>query len=389
MANNVIILGAGFSRDAGIPLLSEFVDTMLDLAMRQSCRGKKLSKEDCDIFTAAAKVRRELDGYHGRANFDDRNLEDILSILSFNALSGSDEAKGHVTAMNRAITRTIELMCLVKHPGIPADQQYVTVTQGPDLYRDFWKALLKWNAAGNELPTIITFNYDIVLERALLQTLIGTHYDGSGGLRFHDVRVKYFYPHVPADMYSMRYTAFDHRSERGFQRIPGCVMERSASVGSDSLLEIELLKLHGSVNFPTSSATLPFNIAAAVDAPFILPPIFNKMSTSSPTEMWKMALQRLGEAKNIVFVGYSLPATDIYMQYFLKAALGPNFDLSRIHIFDPLLTGKTDAADSMKQRYQTCFSQQLRSRINFLPGRQGTAQEFVDILGSEPQALFF
>src|SRR4051812_27569722 len=117
MGKNVIILGAGFSCDAGVPLMARFVETMWHLATNGHYDGKTLTEEDRDVFARAVHVRNTLDGYHGRANFDDRNIEDVLSILSFNAVSGSEEAKAHLEAMNRAITRTIELTCAVKHSG--------------------------------------------------------------------------------------------------------------------------------------------------------------------------------------------------------------------------------------------------------------------------------
>ena len=82
MSDNVLILGAGFSYDAGIPLLAGFVKRMWECAIRKSCNGQLLSPDDVEIFENAMKVRNELDGYHGRANFDDRNIEDILEAVS-------------------------------------------------------------------------------------------------------------------------------------------------------------------------------------------------------------------------------------------------------------------------------------------------------------------
>lgn len=86
ISNNVIILGAGFSHDAGIPLLGGFVERMWEFAARKTHNGNPLDAADLEIFEDAIQVKNELDSYHGRAVFDDRNIEDILSILSFNVL---------------------------------------------------------------------------------------------------------------------------------------------------------------------------------------------------------------------------------------------------------------------------------------------------------------
>lgn len=90
MTDNVIILGAGASVDAGIPLLANFVEKMWEFAITGKHNGKNLSEEDQRIFNEAMKIKNELDGYHGRASFDDRNMEDILSILSFNLIGGKN-----------------------------------------------------------------------------------------------------------------------------------------------------------------------------------------------------------------------------------------------------------------------------------------------------------
>jgi|RhiMetdeSRZDD1v2_1073273.scaffolds.fasta_scaffold111380_3 hypothetical protein len=50
MSDNVLILGAGFSWDAGIPLLGGFVEKMLDYAIRKTCDGKPLDSTDIEIF---------------------------------------------------------------------------------------------------------------------------------------------------------------------------------------------------------------------------------------------------------------------------------------------------------------------------------------------------
>ena len=56
MSDNVIILGAGFSYDAGIPLLSGFIERMWECAIRGKCNGEPLNDEDAEIFKKAIEV---------------------------------------------------------------------------------------------------------------------------------------------------------------------------------------------------------------------------------------------------------------------------------------------------------------------------------------------
>ena len=84
------------------------------------------------------------------------------------------------------------------------------------------------------------------------------------------------------------------------------------------------------------------------------------------------------------------------MQYFLKAALGPNLDIDKITIFDPVLFQDNEASKNIEDRYRSCFSEQLNKRLVFLPqdpqperGLHGTLKHFVRALKHSPKALFW
>ena len=401
MSNNVLILGAGFSHDAGIPLLGGFVEKMWELSVRKSNKGDQLSEEDSKIFDDAIKVKNELDSYHGRAVFDDRNIEDILSILAFNVVGGGKGDKDKLNMINRAIARTIELSCSVTHPGVSKTGQNSAINTGPGLYRSFWRNLFERAKTSTDLPTIITFNYDLVLERSLLQLLIGTHYDNyKNRIPFRSFELKYFYDRLPTISYLTNYSNFTKYTDSGPKTSRGTILNPLIGSPTSEHIEVEILKLHGSLNFPKSRAKFEsseYNFANSIDDPQILPPISNKMSGNTSDNLWKIAIQRLREAKNVVIVGYSLPRTDIYMQYFLKAALGPNMDLNKITVFDPVLYSNSPENKEMRNRYQDCFAPQLHKRINFnLNGanigqieKYGTAEQFVEVIGSAPDIIFF
>jgi len=106
-----------------------------------------------------------------------------------------------------------------------------------------------------------------------------------------------------------------------FEPQAGTYLERLDIDGSDILTEIEILKLHGSINFPREKIKqrIDYNIAKPLHNPYILPPIFNKISHDQPNKMWEVSLRRLEAAKNVIIVGYSLPTTDVYMQYFASS----------------------------------------------------------------------
>ena len=189
MSDNVIILGAGSSHDAGIPLLAGFVNQIREYASKGISEEGPLSTSDLEVFAKAREVMEDLDKYHGRAEFDDRNIEDILSILSFNIIGGTQTEKDSLNWMIKAISRTIELTCKVKHNGKLSKLQ----SAGNDLYREFWKNLFMRFNDSPIIPTIVTFNYDLVLERALFQSLIHL---GVNEYKFDGLILRYYYRYL-------------------------------------------------------------------------------------------------------------------------------------------------------------------------------------------------
>lgn len=401
MSDNVIIIGAGFSFDAAIPLLSNFVEKMWEYAIRGKARGKDISMPDMEILKEALKVRSELDGYHGRAVFDDRNIEDILSILTFNVLGGGEGEKERFSAFVKAISTTIELSCEVEHAGLNDERTYSVNKSGNDVYRNFWLALFAIFRQTQSLPTIISLNYDLVLERSLHQVLIGTllnqHTNPPPFSRF---KVNYHFEYALSEGIDIVPATFRSNSPTG---VSGTILvESNRTAQIEPVIKptpINILKLHGSLNFPANeldATSVPFSLVKPRNNPYILPPVSNKSSTGVGEEIWKAALNVLRSAKNVVFVGYSLPKTDMYMQFFLKAAFGPNQDLNRITVFDPLLWQESKENIDMRARFSDCFAPQLQRRINFQPDngikegiQKGSTESFVYMLTHFKEEMLF
>lgn len=410
MGDNVILLGAGASLSAGIPLLGNFIDEMWRLAKLGHHDGAPLSDSDRQLLTDALKVREELDCYHGRVALNVWNIEDILSILSFNALAGGSKERQNLGLVARAIAKTIELTCAVHHSG-KLNEPATEHNTATELYDAFWQSLIAWvNDKDREPPVIITFNYDLVLERSLLRTVIGQHYWSRDR-------------HLPRKGLILDYhtSVFDRiklgYKEARFLKMNGSHFERMEHVNGwildelptdhpeGNLLPIDLIKLHGSANFArkrssddSSKQMAGKRLVTAVDDPLILPPVFNKATETVGTDAWAFAVNALRQCKNLIICGYSLPQTDIYMQYFLKAALGPNQDLNRVFVFDPVLFGEEQKqkGDELRQRYSANFSVPLQSRISFQPPTEnlaftdnGTMTHLVRLLGKYPDTILF
>lgn len=396
MAENVLILGAGFSCSAGIPLMNSFVEELIELERkrRYPLDDRPFSDADIKLYGNAIKLLNEIDSYHGRANFDDRNIEDLLSILSFKALAGGKGSRSALETLAQAIARTVDLKCAVKGRQLLL-RPNSAVSKESTLYRRFWVALFEVFRRTGKLPAIVTFNYDLVLERSLLEVLVGTTYspyEEGRRVPFDSCRVNYFHQNMRAPVLRSKQANFNSGNARSFERVSGYALD--ATNDDSAALEINLLKLHGSLNFPRSRREELIDLESVTAEPQILPPIFSKDTAALGSSMWAQALKELSDARNIVVVGYSLPRTDIYMQYFFRAGLGPNAGLSKITVFDPCLYGGREGGDALRGRYRECFSPQLQRRINFSPsaarhggGDDGTTKHFVDLLEKAPQEL--
>jgi hypothetical protein len=392
--NNVILLGAGAAADAGIPMLDSFVDKMWEYAIRGKVGEKPISPADIQLLTEANKIRIDLERYNSRASFDIRNLEDILSLLSFEVLADGQRTKYEL--MVKAVARTIELSCAHQFAGTEPVRP-----GGGSHYHSFWHCLLHDQVHGAR-PALITFNYDLVLERTLWDYFHFFDRDNRGR-RNKSVGLLYNY-----GIYDFAIRGERHR----YIFADSSALDGEAAVFDwqhDAEIKIPYLKLHGSLNWDPDMPTRaiddfggrncpPTYPTMTVEKPLILPPVFNKMDSAKIDTVWKAALGVLRNAKNIIIVGYSLPKTDIYMQYFLKSAIGPNSDLQKIIVFDPILYKDGQKTAEMKQRYQECFSPQFSGRIVFQPAPNtfhsanadwGKFHHFVEALRTRPQEILF
>ena len=85
--------------------------------------------------------------------------------------------------------------------------------------------------------------------------------------------------------------------------------------GEDQVIHIPLAKLHGSVG--TES---------------IIAPTWNKHLHSTIVTDWKMAADLISQANHLRILGYSLPASDAYIRYLLKAAVSKCQNLKTIDV---------------------------------------------------------
>jgi hypothetical protein len=304
-----VILGAGFSKAADLPTTVELGSRFLNIVPSPVTTADIQQQ----ITLALERFWTEVFGY--RPGQPPPSFEDHFTALDLSANSGHQLGSRYSPAQLRAIRRLSlhRVFDILNSPGPPAD---IGISQ-------FVQAV----AAGSG-NTIITTNWDIVVENRLFEA----------GLPYHHG--------IP-----MRY-------------LTGPLMESTG---------LELLKLHGSTHWlycdscrrvfsgragdPKaalhSAAFLESRDFTALGLPNLLVPgsrpnpecpccearLSARVATFSYSKalgfyqfqgVWEAALRRLQQAKKWLFIGYSLPEADFELRHLLKTA-----ELSRMYADRP------------------------------------------------------
>lgn len=319
MTRTVLILGAGSTRALGNnnPIAKK---PPLDADFFEISRLGNLN-----VFDDVSKVLDELVGdYSSNLKQSLERAATYLYLKAIDSPAGSPYHRGFVSFLNllqQVLARTTNPL---------------KVSKSSLLYRFLLNELKLVDDPEN--LSIITFNYDLMVERALDE--IATN-NGDNIFNFPNC-----------------YRLKDVASTTGINGLEGFANNRSGNLG------IEVLKLHGSMNWlsvHTSDEPRPHTLFAPnrelhiADStmiswnlnwkrnkrkmyvkPIIVPPVSGKrgMMHRSFEPLWGIAGRRLKEADRIVVAGYSCPPLDIEARMLLSENLRRN-ENKKLYVIDP------------------------------------------------------
>ncbi len=368
--SNVYILGAGFGVEAGLPLIKDFMNRMRDASAW--LEGQSGREREQEAISRVLEFRLRAAAAAHRVPLNVENIEELFSLAS---ASGDEEL---AAAMPVAIAATLDYARQTAKPlerpqwpqiGVvnqPGWQQPRTWEEPLDYVRkgmeqgdrkgswyscppyDFYVGMMAgyFNKGGpDRRDTIITFNYDLLLEESCRSLGIPVSY--------------------------------------GFQ----VSKDESAQnfVVSENDVVTQILKLHGSMNWANFAEHLfspqekarrrqPFVLGKEEDwentegwpgprvfgdysdlrksglSPLLLPPTWRKdLGTDQYSRMdfssvWDAAVAALRTATNIIILGYSVPNTDQHFRYLIAAGLQDNISLRKIFFVNPALADEAEAA---------------------------------------------
>jgi NAD-dependent SIR2 family protein deacetylase len=370
---NVFILGAGFSKDAGVPVIHDFLDRSREFFDNPE---SGLDGEERLKFDAVFKFKREMARAREKFRIDLDNVEELFGLVEMSHRLGSVALETR-DATVYLIAKTIQLALrgpserpqvivnpLQGYGANPPFQQYFShksATGGgtTDIYTHFALLLAgryddqaKMKARSN---TIITFNYDLVLDDALVRVDAKPDY-GLDGAHY----------------------------EREYQ----------------GQTPVAVLKLHGSTNWAICSncnqvRVLDHKVTAALGVLksqqcgkcgnaalriLLVPPSWDKSEYSKTMQsVWRKAVDELKRATRICVIGYSMPPSDAFFKFLLSLGLAENDRLYKLSVVDWIPDGAipTSAAAGEPEPINLRWKRMLEGvfeerRFKFFP--EGTAQ---------------
>lgn len=324
--HNLYIIGAGFSTDAGMPLMNDFLLKMRDSRDWLNDVGRS---EEASAVNSVLDFRLKATAASYWVTLDLENIEELFSLAAASDRELEKQARVAIAAtldfartMNGDLHRTFSVQGTSqifsstpnKHcnpawaPPVGNQNAIQGQDHGPfsiDLYALYVARLLGMFVNGQHPVgenTFITFNYDTLLEESCKHLGLGFDYGIDS-------------------------------SKLGF--------DESFSMPKNSPL-IPILKLHGSVNWansPDHSKLTAFGdyhgLRKKNMIPELVPPTWRKVFENPLEEVWKTAIDRLRTATRIIIIGFSMPETDLHFKYLLAEGLRENISLREIVFVNP------------------------------------------------------
>jgi hypothetical protein len=341
----VFILGAGASKDAGAPLMADFLDKSREL--HSANKTKPFAKDFECVFEAISDLQQ----VHSKAELDIHNIESVFAAFEMarviKKLPGKSDEENSDAQMNSLLVsiRRLIFTTLEQTVLFPSEEGKVYPDQ---TYNFFAQLIYDLNSdLSQNRCSIITFNYDLALDHALYCNLCPANYclfgtsepDRPALLKLHGSlnwaqcsECELVIPWKMEDY--LQQTHFSYYSGRTL--VPLAVGSRLSSSG---------------ITCPSCNKNIK-------SAPVIVPPTWNKTEYhKSLSKVWQRAALELSDAENIFVSGYSLTETDSFFRYlFALGSVGQKL-IKRFWVFDP--------SQEVHDRFLTLTGSAAKARFMF------------------------
>jgi len=321
MSKTVFILGAGASKESGAPLMNEFLKESDQL--NKNGQIEEIFKSDFNrVFNAINK----LDPIYARANIDFENIEKVYSIFEMGRfikkLPGVDSLEDIDKIINSL--KVLILETLDKTITIRTKNNRKLCPDGP--YIDFISLVESIKNQDGSFPSIISFNYDLALDCALFFSNYKVNYCLGNNSNF-DINLMKL--HGSLNWF---------RSMESNEIIPYDFSEINKWYGAMYALDVLDEKVNISLSKKFTEKKIKYKEKVLVPPSIIIPPTWNKLEFSYNFEIakvWQKAAEELSNAENIFVIGYSYPETDNFFTYFFALGILGERLINRFWVFNP------------------------------------------------------
>jgi hypothetical protein len=316
MGNVVFILGPGASKEAGVPLMAEFLE--ISKSLWDSGKVSGFEKDFERVFGAID----DLTAIHSKSALDIDNIESVFACFemanTLKKFSGRNPKGlgGLVKSLKVVIAQTIEAQ--LQFPILGGTRSVHPDLDYPKPYESFVNLLdfLFKDAKPRRRCSIVTFNYDIAADFALYRKSIDLDYGLAKSRQTSGIPLLKLHGSLnwmPEDRWIVPVTMYDFLSG----------LERPSRFKHKEWVRLPITRELKSSN-------------GELVEPIIVPPTWNKAAYhASLSSVWRHAAEELEEADEIFVIGYSLPPTDHFFPYlYALGTVGPK-RLDRFWVFNP------------------------------------------------------
>lgn len=316
MSEILFILGAGASKEAGAPLMSDFLEKADELYRKGQV--DEFSQDFKNVFEAISNLQV----IHSKAELDLDNIESVFAAFEMgkliNRLPGieSNEIDGLLLSIKRLILKVLEKTIKIHF--------YNGCIQPNKSYNSLAKLVNNLNEEGRRNRcSIITFNYDLALDYSL-------HFNCHPADYCLTENTKQGYTQLMKLHGSLNWV----RCSKCNKIIPWEIGQFFKRFHYSHLQEEQAITLDLPSKLPSSDIKCCGENVTPL--PVIIPPTWNKTTYhQNISEVWKRAAKELSDAENIFVSGYSLTESDAFFRYLFALGSEVKTRIKRFWVFDP------------------------------------------------------
>ena len=352
MSKTVFILGAGASCEYGPPLISNFLERSKLL------NDKTEALEYKKHYKVVNQAIANLQNVNSKSFINIYNIEEVFSAFEMGriinklpGISSKEEIEQILVSTKRLIYETLDKSTTLMIPSR---------SDPPDAcigYKRLVEFINTQNRESINACSVITFNYDLLLDYALYKQKLKVNYCLNEINEDKENHVKLIKLHG-----SLNWFMQENEKKDVVPLYLDDIFEDTKYYlnigGEDKLFYIDPIKWLSGKHFK-------YNGKNIIPEPILVPPTFNKMENNKRiVNVWKQASLELTKAENILICGYSHPETDIFFKYLFALGISGDSIIKNFVVYDP----KKD----IEGKYRSILGRSIEERYIFKQDKFGS-----------------